>query len=65
MLNNLSKKMKFIWLGILSGVLSIFLILGIGLTVPGMDLESLKFINSIFKNPNSTSISAWKVCNKW
>ncbi|WFG95616.1 hypothetical protein M1771_05790 [Spiroplasma citri] len=47
MLNNLSKKMKFIWLGLLSGVLSIFLILGIGLTVPGMGLESLKFINSL------------------
>lgn len=47
MLNNLSKKMKFIWLGILSGVLSIFLILGIGLTLPGMGLESLKFINSL------------------
>lgn len=44
MLNNLSKKMKFIWLGILSGVLSIFLILGIGLTVPGMGLESLNLL---------------------
>ncbi|WHQ36568.1 hypothetical protein [Spiroplasma sp. SV19] len=47
MLSNLSKKIKFIWLGILTGILSIFLILGVGLTIPGMGLESLKFINSL------------------
>ncbi len=47
MLSNLSKKIKFIWLGILIGILSIFFILGIGLTIPGMGLESLKFINSL------------------
>ncbi|ALA97704.1 hypothetical protein SKUN_00814 [Spiroplasma kunkelii CR2-3x] len=43
MLNNLSKKMKFIWLGILSVVLSIFLIIGIGLNL----LIVYKFINSL------------------
>ncbi|AGM25555.1 hypothetical protein [Spiroplasma chrysopicola] len=49
MFNNLSKKMKVIWLSSLAGVMTLFFVLGIGFSIPGMGLESLKFINSVEK----------------
>ncbi|AGM26566.1 hypothetical protein SSYRP_v1c09790 [Spiroplasma syrphidicola EA-1] len=49
MFNNLTKKMKVIWLSSLAGVMTLFFVLGLGFSIPGMGLESLKFIKSVEK----------------
>ncbi|WP_338969928.1 hypothetical protein [Spiroplasma endosymbiont of Labia minor] len=47
MLSNLNNKTKKIILGSSIGLWSLILILGVGISIPGMGLDSQKFINSV------------------